>query len=55
MLEDDNNQLREQVMSPREHGQRQRLNAVQDRPQAFGPRPANVLAEHQREEKQRIP
>ena len=24
MLEDDNNQLREQVMSPREHGQQQR-------------------------------
>ena len=36
MLEDDNNQLREQVMSPREHGQHQQLNAVQDRPQAFG-------------------
>ena len=50
MLEDDNNQLREQVMSPREHGQHQQLNAVQDRPQAFGPRPANVIAEHQRQE-----
>ena len=50
LLEDDNNQLREQVMSPREHGQHQRLNAVQDRPQAFGPRPANVVAEHQRQE-----
>ena len=46
VLEDDYNQLREQVMSPREHGQHQRLNAVQDRPQAFGPRPANVVAEH---------
>ena len=50
MLEDDNNQLREQVMSPREHGQHQQLNAVQDRPQAFEPRPANVVAEHQRQE-----
>ena len=50
MLEDGNNQLREQVMSPREHGQQQQLNAVQDRPQAFGPRPANVVAEHQRQE-----
>ena len=48
--EHDNNQLREQVMSPREHGQHQRLNAVQDGPQAFGPRPANVVAEHQRQE-----
>ena len=50
MLEDDNNQLREQVMSPRERGQQQRLNAVQDRPQAFGPGPANVVAEHRRQE-----
>ena len=50
MLEDDNNQLREQVMSPREHGQQQRVNAVQDRPQAFAPRPAEVVAEHQRQE-----
>ena len=49
-LEDDNNQLREQVMSPREHGQQQQVNAVQDRPQAFGPRPAGVVAEHQRQE-----
>ena len=50
MLEDDNNQLREQVMSPREHGQQQQVNAVQDRPQAFAPRPAEVVAEHQRQE-----
>ena len=50
MLEDDNNQLREQVMSPREHGQHQRLNAVQDRPHAFAQGPANVVAEHQRQE-----
>ena len=50
MLEDDNNQLREQVMSPREHGQQQRVNAVQDKPQAFAPRPAEVVAEHQRQE-----
>ena len=50
MLEDDNNQLREQVMSPREHGQHQQVNAVQDRPQAFGPQPANVVAEHQGQE-----
>ena len=50
MLEDGNDQLREQVMSPREHGQHERLNAVQDRPLAFGPRPANVVAEHQRQE-----
>ena len=50
MLEDDNDQLREQVMSPREHGQQQRVNAVQDRPQAFAPDPANVVAEHQRRE-----
>ena len=50
MLEDDNNQLREQVMSPREHGQQQQVNAVQDRPQAFPTRPANVVAEHQRQE-----
>ena len=50
MLEDGNNQLREQVMSPREHGQQQRVNAVQDRPQAFAPGPANVVAEHQRHE-----
>ena len=39
MLEDENDQLREQVMSPREHGQHQQVNAVQDRPQAFAPRP----------------
>ena len=50
MLEDGNNQLREQVMSPREHGQQQRVNAVQDRPQAFAPRPAEVVAEHRRQE-----
>ena len=50
MLEDDNNQLREQVMRPREHGQQQQVNAVQDRPQAFAPRPAEVVAEHQRQE-----
>ena len=50
MLEDDNDQLREQVMRPREHDQHQRVNAVQDRPQAFAPRPANVVAEHQRQE-----
>ena len=50
MLEDNNNQLREQVMSPREHGQQQRVNAVQDRPQAFAARPAEVVAEHQRQE-----
>ena len=50
MLEDDNNQLREQVVSPREHGQQQQVNAVQDRPQAFAPRPAEVVAEHQRQE-----
>ena len=50
MLEDDNNQLREQVMSPREHGQQQRVNAVQDRPQAFAPGPANMVAERQRQE-----
>ena len=50
MLEDDNNQLREKVMSPREHGQQQQVNAVQDRPQAFAPRPAEVVAEHQRQE-----
>ena len=50
MLEDDNNQLREQVMSPREHDQQQQVNAVQDRPQAFAPRPAEVVAEHQRQE-----
>ena len=50
MLEDGNNQLREQVMSPREHGQQQQVNAVQDRPQAFAPRPAEVVAEHQRQE-----
>ena len=50
VLEDGNDQLREQVMSPREHGQPQQLNAVQDGPQAFGPRPANVVAEHQRQE-----
>ena len=37
-------------MSPREHSQHQRVNAVQDRPQAFGPRPANVVEERQREE-----
>ena len=40
----------QQVMSPREHGQHHQLNAVQDRPQVFGPRPANVIAEHQRQE-----
>ena len=50
MFEDGNDQLREQVMSPRERGQHQQLNAVQDRPQAFGQRPANVVAEHQRQE-----
>ena len=50
MLEDDNNQPREQVMSPREHDQQQQVNAVQDRPQAFAPRPAEVVAEHQRQE-----
>ena len=36
VFEDHNNQLREQVMSPREHGQH-RLNAVPDRPNTFGP------------------
>ena len=50
MLEDDNNQLREQVMSPREHGQQQQVNAVQDRPQASAPIPAEVVAEHRRQE-----
>ena len=35
MLEDDHNQLREQVMSTREHGLKQQVNAVQDRQQAF--------------------
>ena len=50
MVQDGNNQLREQVMSPREYGQQQQVNAVQDRPQAFGPRPAEVVAEHQRQE-----
>ena len=37
-------------MSPREHGQQQQVNAVQDRPQAFAPRPAEVVAEHRRQE-----
>ena len=50
LLEDDNNQLREQVMSPREHDLQQRVNAVQDRPQAFAPGPANVVVERQRQE-----
>ena len=35
MLEDGNQQPREQVVSPREHGQQQRVNAVQDRQFAF--------------------
>ena len=50
MLEDGNRQLREQVMSPRERGQQQQVNAVQDRQFAFGNLPANVVAEHRRQE-----
>ena len=50
MLEDGNRQLREQVMSPRERGQRQQVNAVQDRQFAFGNLPANVVAENRRQE-----
>ena len=49
MLEDDNNQLREQVMTKRARS-RPTAECCQDRPQAFGPRPANVVAEHQRQE-----
>ena len=52
MLEDANDQLREQVMSPREHGQQQQVNAVQDRQFAFGNLPANVVAENRRQENQ---
>ena len=48
MLEEDNRQPREQVMSPRERGQR--VNALQDRPFAFENQPANVVAEHRRQE-----
>ena len=40
----------QRTMSPREHGQQQQVNAVQDRPQAFAPRPADVVAENQRQE-----
>ena len=50
MLEDGNHPLREQVMSPRERGQQQQVNAVQDRQFAFGNQPANVVAEHRRQE-----
>ena len=50
MLEDGNSQLREQVMSPRERGQQQQVNAVQDRQFAFGNLPANVVAENRRQE-----
>ena len=50
MIEDDNRQLREQVMSPRERGQQQQVNAMQDRQFAFGNLPANVVAEHRRQE-----
>ena len=50
MLEDGNRQLREQVMSPRERGQQQQVNAVQDRQFAFGNLPANVVAENRRQE-----
>ena len=49
MLEDHNNQLRTGY-EPREHGRQQRVNAVQDRPQAFAPGPANVVAGRQRQE-----
>ena len=48
MLEDDNQQLREQVMSPRERDQQ--VNAVQDRQFAFRNPPANVVAENRRQE-----
>ena len=48
MLEDDNQQLREQVMSPRERDQQ--VNAVQDRQLAFRNPPANVAAENRRQE-----
>ena len=51
MLEDDDDQLREQVMSPRD-GQEQQVNAVQDRPLAFQNLPANVVAENRRQENQ---
>ena len=50
MLEDGNHRLREQVMSSRERGQQQQVNAVQDRQFAFGNLPANVVAEHRRQE-----
>ena len=33
-----------------QHGRQQQVNAVQDRPQAFAPAPAEVVAEHQRQE-----
>ena len=52
MLEDDSDQLREQVMSAREHGQQQQVNAVQDRPLAFQNLPGNVVAENRRQENQ---
>ena len=50
MLEDGNAQPREQVMSPRERGQQQQVNAVQDRQFAFGNLPATVVAENRRQE-----
>ena len=50
MLGDGDRQLREQVMSPRERGQQQQVNAVQDRQFAFGNLPADVVAEHRRQE-----
>ena len=50
MLDDGNAQPREQVMSPRERGQQQQVNAVQDRQFAFGNLPANVVAENRRQE-----
>ena len=51
MLEDGSQQLRVQVMSPRERGQQQQqVNAVQDRQFAVVNLPANVVAENRRQE-----
>ena len=50
MLENGNARLREQVMSPRERGHQQQVNAVQDRQFAFANEPANVVAENRRQE-----
>ena len=49
MSEDGDDQLREQVMSPRERGHQQ-VNAAQDRQFAFANAPANVVEENRRRE-----